>query len=121
MPWTYSQSTGQLSQDGTLVAIGYSGFGPGKNNPADEAIRNVGPIPRGEYAIGAMQATSAAHGPDIMPLTPVGHDALGRSGFLMHGDSIANPGTASEGCIIMPHNVRLQVANSGDSVLDVVE
>jgi hypothetical protein len=43
--WTYAQKTGELQQDGKNVATGYSGAGPGKNNPEMENIRNVGPIP----------------------------------------------------------------------------
>ena len=53
-----------------------------------------------------------------MPLTPVGHDALGRSGFFIHGDSIK--GGASHGCIVLPRPVRLFIANSGDQDLTVV-
>lgn len=32
----------------------------------------------------------------------------GRAGFYMHGDKVAAPGNASEGCIIMPRAVRAQ-------------
>ena len=43
MPWEYSQSTGQLRHNGTLIATGYSGAGmnsgTGRNNPAMEAVR----------------------------------------------------------------------------------
>jgi hypothetical protein len=54
-------------------------------------------------------------------LTPVNPaTALGRSGFLMHGDSIEHPGEASKGCIIMPHDTRVKVWTSGDTDLQVV-
>ncbi len=45
--WTYAQKTGSLLQDGQAVATGYSGFDEGKNNPAMQAIHDVGPIPQG--------------------------------------------------------------------------
>ena len=51
--WTWRQASGQLLRDGSLVASGYSGFGPGKNNPAYEAVEGEGPIPCGLWAIGA--------------------------------------------------------------------
>jgi hypothetical protein len=89
---------------------GYSGFHEGKNNPDMEDVHDVGPIPRGDYAIGA-PFDSPTHGPLAIPLTPLSRtQTFGRSGFLMHGDSIEHPGEASHGCIIMPHYVREHVA-----------
>ena len=116
--WTYEQATGKLSHDGADVATGYSGAGDGKNNPADEAIQGVGPIPTGSYTIGQPYDTTT-HGPFVMRLTPAADNQMdGRSGFLMHGDNATH--TASQGCIIMPRNVREQVAASGDMDLTVV-
>jgi hypothetical protein len=45
---------------------------------------------------------------------------FGRTGFLMHGDSIESPGCASQGCVIMPRPIREQVWKSGDRDLQVV-
>jgi hypothetical protein len=45
--WTWHQSSGDLSHDGSHVAHGYSGAGDGKNNPAFQRVHNVGPIPQG--------------------------------------------------------------------------
>jgi hypothetical protein len=45
---------------------------------------------------------------------------FGRSGFLIHGDSIIRPGTASRGCIILAREIREQIAASGDADLEVV-
>lgn len=102
------------------LAVGYSGGGSGKNNPALEAIPDLGPIPRGRYTIGD-PFDSEAHGPFAIPLTPdPTNDMHGRSGFLMHGDSVQHPGTASEGCIIMPHYARQRVFESDDKILEVV-
>ena len=119
MSWNYYQASGKLSHNGMDVAIGYSGAGAGKNNPDDQAIHNVGPIPRGSYTINAPQDT-VTHGPYVLPLTPdTSNEMFGRTGFLMHGDSVIRPGTASEGCIIMPRNIRQQVWSSGDTRLTV--
>ncbi len=56
-----------------------------------------------------------------MRLTPVGHRAHGRTDFLIHSDSIKNPGNASKGCIVLDFIYRKQIADSGDTVLNVVE
>jgi len=64
---------------------------------------------------------TAAHGPYVLTLTPArSTNTFGRSGFLMHGDAVNAPGTASKGCIIMPRTAREQVWNSGDTDLEVV-
>lgn len=120
--WTYRQRTGQLfNQFGNLIHAGYSGHGEGKNNPALEHVHNVGPIPQGRYSIG-FPFDSSSHGPFCLRLAPLpGTDTFGRDGFLMHGDSIQHPGEASEGCIIMPRNVREEVYFSDDKILHVVE
>lgn len=56
-----------------------------------------------------------------MALTPVGHVALGRSHFLIHGDSVSHPGGASEGCIILNRTARQTIASSGDNELEVIK
>jgi Protein of unknown function (DUF2778) len=117
--WQYRQSTGDLSRDGRSVGGGYSGHGVGKDNPTMEGERNVGPIPRGMYRIG-VQFHHPTKGPVTMGLNPVGHTALGRSAFLIHGDSIQHPGEASEGCIVLSRALRQAVADSGDTELEVV-
>ena len=124
--WTYVQKTGELLRDGSHVALGYSGFDNpetgqrGKNNPELERVEEVGPIPVGKYLIGTPHDT-LTHGPFVLPLTPdPGNEMFGRSAFLMHGDSVVAPGTASRGCIIMSRAVRREVAASGDKVLRVI-
>src|SRR5690606_14747144 len=120
MSWEYSQSTGELKLNGAYVATGYSGAGEGKNNPDMQHLRNVVPIPRGSYHIGSPR-NSGSRGRHVMDLTPYGHNALGRTEFLIHGDSISNPGNASEGCIILPRNIRERISASGDNLLEVVD
>src|ERR1700685_1463612 len=107
--WTYAQKSGDLLQDGQRVATGYSGIDNGKNNPAQQAVPNVGPIPQGEWEIVGPPISTLAHGPYVLSLQPSAQtNTFGRSGFLMHGDSIDAPGCASHGCIIMPRAVREQ-------------
>ncbi|MFZ0735319.1 MAG: tlde1 domain-containing protein [Candidatus Sulfotelmatobacter sp.] len=119
--WTYSQKTGDLEQDGTHVATGYSGAGGGKNNPSLQNVRNVGPIPEGAWTITGPPVNTEDHGPYVLRLNPVPQtETFGRSGFLMHGDSKEHPGCASEGCVILPRPVREQVWTSGDRDLKVV-
>ena len=118
--WTYVQKTGELLQDGLHVALGYSGFEVGKNNPELEDVEDVGPIPVGTYGIGSPRDT-VTHGPFVLPLKPdLGNEMFGRSAFLIHGDSVVDPGTASRGCIVVSRAVRKQVAASGDAVLQVI-
>lgn len=122
MSWTYHQQTGKLlDPSGAVVGTGYSGAPPlGKNNPVFQNVKSIGPIPQGSYTIGAL-FNSPTHGPDSMHLTPdPANDMFGRDCFLMHGDSIAHPGSASQGCIIMPRAIRELVANSGDDRLVVL-
>ena len=120
--WTYQQATGALhSAAGECVAHGYSRSPEGKNDPAKQSLANVGPVPRGGYSIGA-PFDSETHGPYCLRLDPdAANEMFGRSGFLMHGDSVAHPGAASEGCIILPRPVRELVWASDDHRLEVVE
>lgn len=122
MSWRYYVVTHQLfaPNNTMLSAEMYSGDGAGKNNPAFAQMKNVGPIPAGKYSIGH-PFDSPDHGPHCLPLLPIeGTDTHGRAGFLMHGDSVKAPGTASKGCIIAPRYVRDRVSESDDKVLEVV-
>jgi hypothetical protein len=120
--WTYEQKTGRtVDENGHVVATGYSGFGEGKNNPTEETIRNVGPIPEGFYDIQS-PVDAPLHGPYTLQLLPdVENVMYGRSGFLIHGDSKERPGQASEGCIILPRFARERIWESGDHRLRVVK
>lgn len=118
--WQYEQTTGVISLDGAYLARGYSGAGEGKNNPLMQDAHNVGPLPVGFYTIEKPRNTMT-RGPYVLPLTPAEDNKMfGRSAFLIHGDSIAHPGTASQGCIILPRAVREEIWNSGDNQLEVV-
>lgn len=115
--WVYDQKTGNLTRNEKLVGLGYSGTGEGRNNPASEAVPNVGPIPRGLYSIGKAYAHPKL-GPVVMNLDPIGHNALGRTAFRIHGDNAKHD--ASEGCVILGPSVRRLIAASDDKQLTVV-
>lgn len=120
--FTYKISTGELTASNGVVSKGYSGAaGIGKNNPAEESVPDVGPIPEGEYTIQGPPFDTPTHGPFVLRLVPKPSNTMyGRSGFLMHGDSLLKPGTASEGCIIMSFTIRQAVWASGDTDLLVI-
>jgi hypothetical protein len=118
---TWSQSKGLMTNhDGVPIGKGYAGNGLGKDNPEDQGLQGIGPVPQGVWNIG--QPHLGVHtGPYTMDLTPQpGTDTLGRSAFRIHGDSITDPGNASHGCIILPRAVREAIWNGGDHVLQVV-
>lgn len=119
--WVYEIISGRLySEDGEHIGTGYSGKGASKNNPAAQSLHNEGPIPVGLYTVG-IPVNTIMHGPYVLPLTPDTKNLMwGRFGFLMHSDSIQNPGSASEGCIILPHSVRQTIWESLDRTLEVI-
>jgi hypothetical protein len=116
--WIYRQKTGALwSPDGEQVGTGYAGYAEGRNNPDLENVANIGPVPRGLYTIGA----SFKHpktGPVTMRLAPDSTNTMhGRSAFMIHGDNATHD--ASEGCIILPRDVRIAVDKSSVKRLQV--
>lgn len=114
--WTYSQSTGALSDGNGRTWQCYAGAGAGKNNPADQAIPDVGPLPRGVYLASDLQNRTKT-GPASIALIPApGNEEFGRSAFYMHGDSVLHPGCASEGCIVAPLAARLLFAASHENL-----
>lgn len=128
--WTYKQSTGELfSDDNSLVGVGYSGGGTSpenhlatvhKNDPSAQNIVDTGPLPQGYYTIGS-PVNTVTHGPYVMALDPdTDNQMFGRDAFLIHGDSIPNPGYASDGCIILSRDIRVKIWESGDHRLQVV-
>ena len=58
----------------------------------------------------------------LSPMTPdPANEMFGRSGFLIHGDSLMHPGCASRGCIVLARPSREAIAQSGDQDLEVVD
>src|SRR5947209_998453 len=116
-------SKAELVKAAKIVGMGYSGHADGRNNPEKETIHNVGPIPHGLYRVGKPECCApepaGPHGPYVLPLSPNGHDACGRSGFLMHGDNVHHD--ASQGCIIQLFTVREHVGTSTSNDLLVTD
>ncbi|MEA5114710.1 MAG: DUF2778 domain-containing protein [Geobacteraceae bacterium] len=117
MTWVYFQRTGDIVHNGKYAGKGYSGHSGYCNQCWAEDRKNEGPIPRGRYTIGAANGNK---GPYTMRLTPVGHQAHGRTGFLIHGDSRQFPGAASTGCIVLPYHARKLIFESSDIDLEVI-
>lgn len=118
----YEQSTGRwYDADGSLLGVGYSGRYPdGKNKPLMQSVKDVGPVPTGRYRIDA-PVNTVTHGPYVLRIVPDPKNVMyGRTGFLCHGDSVINPGSASEGCIVLSRDVREAIWNSNDHTLQVV-
>jgi len=118
MAWTFQQTGTLIAPNGNRTPA-YSGRGQYKNNPTYDELPNFGPIPKGVYRIGDPVDT-VTHGPFVLPLTPDAANLMhGRSGFLIHGDSLVDPGNASEGCIVVDRLTRGEIAASGDRMLEV--
>ena len=129
---TYCQSTGTLSAPDGFLAIGYAGAGEGKNNPAMQHIKNVGPLPRAVYTISGPECIGTVfpcpdchgtekhkHGPYVLRLHPVeGSEMFDRDGFLIHGDN--GHGTASLGCPCIARPNRQMVISEGYHQVEVV-
>lgn len=119
MTWAYSQGHGALTHNGSPVGYGYSGNGAGLNNHSMEADAGVGPIPCGHWHIDRWDAQHSDKGPCVGVLEPVGHNAHGRSEFLIHGDNSAANHSASHGCIILGPALRHAMRDSNDRELIV--
>lgn len=124
MTWKWEQATGTLWMDGKKISSGYSGNGRGKNNPAMQAAKGVGPIPKGLWKMTGVKDSPNTGRFTIVLVAQDGnqddiHQPTGRSAFRIHGDSIKNPGTASHGCIILPRGVRERMWYSGDRMVEV--
>ena len=111
----FKQGTGQLrdAQTYRLIDTGYAGRDAGKNNPAMENVKGVGPLPCGNYTGVELRDPHQTVGSYAIRLEPDNETrarivAYGRNpdSFFMHGDSREHPGLASHGCIVMPRPTR---------------
>lgn len=124
--WTFNHCNGRLyGPDGSHVASGYAGGNEGKNpeginNHSMQDQKGIGPLPTGFYIFGDPVPQSKL-GPFAIPLIPDSSNTMyGRGDFYCHGDTLAMNHSASEGCIIMPRQVREEIWNSGDRQLAVI-
>lgn len=116
---TYSQTSGEIRFNTILEGVGYSGYGPGFNNPSAEADPDIGPIPRGMWRIVRWDDVHGEKGPVVAVLEPVGHIAHGRTAFLIHGAHQNDHHDSSHGCIIAGRIIRENWRASGDMDLEV--
>lgn len=123
MELVYSQTTGIISRDGIQLGHGWAGQHDGKNNPAMQNIRGVGPLPQGWYTIDPWEDQHGHLGPMVAHLTPdASNEMFGRDAFYIHGPSLgANYGQESMGCIVLLRADRTTVKNSGETRLQVTE
>lgn len=118
--WIYFQSSGKCYHNNNLVGLGYSGHGNGKNKPELQNQVNVGPCPLGLFTIDEAY-DDPKHGPISMKLIPDSNNEMfGRSGFMIHPDSIEHPGEASEGCVCLNKIIRIMIKHSLDRKLVIV-
>lgn len=119
--WTYQISGGILSRDGMVIGTGYSGNGADLNNAGDDSVTGHGPIPVGSYTIGTWFDDPGGKGPIVCHLIPFQtNEMYGRAGFMIHGDNTALDHTASDGCIILNHTLRLMMRQSASVLLEVI-
>lgn len=125
--WTLQYLPGAkawLDHNGVLISRTiYSGFGAGVNNPLLEHIRNVGPLPVGDWDIFGPPVEHTEHGKYVLRLEPrKGTNTFGRVAFLFHGDELEHPGEhlASHGCMVDNYVTRMRAYQSGDTFLRVI-
>lgn len=80
----------------------------GMNNPDEQAVHFIGPLPVGLYRVGTW-GTYPKIGEDSAPLTQIGGETYGRGGFFIHGPGTADPMNSSEGCIVVPFSDRIKI------------
>jgi hypothetical protein len=115
--WVWHQRDGVMTCNGAAYARGYAGRGKGKNNPDMQNVSKTGPLPQGMYRMAGVKDDPKT-GPFTIVLEPLaGNEMFGRSAFRIHGDSVRDPGNASEGCIcISPRSLRAGIYRQGDLV-----
>lgn len=119
MKITFDTSRLGIFANGALLGQVYSGHGDGLNNWHMENVPDIGPIPKGLYAV-SDAFDSPLKGPTVFRLTPIGHDAHGRTAFEMHGDNKFLNHTASNGCIIAARPIREWCDKQNVTELEVV-
>jgi hypothetical protein len=117
--YIYEQGSGKLFHNDDYVDTGYAGCGIGLNNPQQDHMKNVGPLPRGLYMIG--KAINGTHlGPLALPLFPEQHNTMkGRSAFFIHADNAKGNQSASTGCMVFSLATRKRIDEDTDKWLCV--
>ena len=114
--YKWVQAKGELKLGENVLATGYAGAPGHKNKTESEQLKNLGPIPRGGYEITLIYPKHEKFGQYCCVLKPdLKNKMFGRSAFMIHADSIAKPGEASEGCIVLGPKYRA-IFRVGDRV-----
>lgn len=126
--WKYVVNTGKLyNKEGNYFATGYSGGAGGKtleavNNPDFQHVKGVGPLPCGSYEMGTPILQHPHVGRYAIPLIPHPDNKMfDRDQFFCHGDNQHENQSASDGCIIMPYNIRVVLGEGTDKTIEVVD
>ncbi|WP_395489487.1 tlde1 domain-containing protein [Cedecea davisae] len=116
MTWLYDVKKKSFYRNGVFMFYAlYAGASGYKNDSQYECVVNKGPLPRGKYRIIGAPFTHEIAGRFTLRLHPYAtNNMCGRGGFLIHGDSIAHPGEASNGCIVAAPAYRRTIWESGD-------
>ena len=128
--WIYESSTGKmLMPNGKFFLFGFAGHGEGLNNPAQQSVHGVGPLPEGDYKMTGWINHDDHLGYGVIVLEAM--DPLtqfGRDGFRIHGwVDVSMYGltrflTSSNGCICIGNvPTRSSIWTSGDHILRVVK
>ena len=107
--------------DDELVGVGYSGHYTGLNNPLEQSVHGVGPIPAGAWIIGPPKTLQDHLGLIAMLLAPCpGQHRVRRSAFFMHETTL--PPTTAQAMAASSAGlaIRAQVRDSGDHALEVL-
>eukprot|EP01017_Pseudomicrothorax_dubius_P001677 TRINITY_DN0_c602_g1_i3.p2 TRINITY_DN0_c602_g1~~TRINITY_DN0_c602_g1_i3.p2 ORF type:complete len:143 (+),score=35.86 TRINITY_DN0_c602_g1_i3:44-472(+) len=116
--FTYGNGKGQFYNGRTKkTSSAYSGDQAHYNKQQFQNLRAKGPLPVGKWQVIASYARHPHLGTYAHHLGPVAvAKQYGRSGFFIHGDNRRNNHTASQGCIIVDNESRMNV-KKGDIVI----
>ena len=125
----YRISTGDIFYNGDLLGRGYSGAPGYVNDVTSVNLKNLGPIPPGDWVLDSVLQNDGHLGPFVIVLRPLETTQLfGRDGgsFRCHGAGPKDIGGAqesSEGCIvanpIIRHSWWHQAQSNSDYALSV--
>ena len=108
---------GHIYHNHYFVGTGYSGFGPGLNNPHYEGADHIGVIPHGRYRIKPI-AERKLGGDDVMMLTSVLPNKQINFDCFIRGDNSMHNGAQA---IILDQKIRKEIAASRDYALQVIQ
>jgi hypothetical protein len=127
--WLYESSTGiMLTPKGQTLGYGFAGQGLGLNNPTYQNVKDIGPLPEGDYDITEWIERDPKLGLGVLILVAKDPTTqFGRSLFRIHGPVDWNVHGlsaflhSSEGCIcIGSTSSRYYIWTSMDRLLRVV-